>query len=328
MALLLTLGGVASAATPARKPLALGVSIPDGTSLAALDAFQASIGGQRVATWTIWRSWGWPTTADFPTALANGVRARGAVPILWWEPVGKAPDATFKRNLDIANGLHDAYIRRFAADAKAYGGTVLVRFAHQANANYTPWGWDYSATDDNTRATFIAMWRHVVGVFRDVGAKNVKFVWTIATQTCNGNCLTRPLGYPGDAWVDYTGFTWENWGQATPDSAVPTQPTISMLDGYTPVVNRLQRVTRKPVIAVATASSEDGGIKAQWIRDGYPAVYKHLPALVAICWLDADLSGPPHLHRDWSLSGDALDAYADIAADARFQGRIKPWWKP
>jgi mannan endo-1,4-beta-mannosidase len=316
------------------RTVALGVGIPDGRDLSALDVFRQSIGGPKVAAWTIWRGWNPQSTGVFPTAAVEGARQRGAVPIIWWVPhwCCDPKDPKWSRNQNIVDGLYDDYIRAFARDAKQYGDRIVLRFAHQANADYVPWGWDYSATDDNTVDTFKAMWRHVHGIFRDVGATNVKFLWTVATQTCAGdgtnlsftvtNCMGRALGYPGDAYVDYIGFTWENWAKAPSGSDVGSGPWVSMLDGFKPVVDKLKNVSDKPIIAAAIASAPDGGDRAQWIRKGYRQVYDKLPRVVAIVWLNADLSGPPHLDRDWSLRGSALDAYAEIAALPQFQGRI------
>jgi hypothetical protein len=333
LALVMSGGGPVAAALPPAPTtphdVALGVSIPDGRDLAKLDAFRAAIGGRRVATWTIWSQWGRPDTAAFPTAAAQGAWDRGAVPLIWWEPLNPKDfaDPTFTRNRTITAGAHDAYIRAFATDAKAFGRTVLLRFAHQANSDYLPWAWDYSTTDDNTRASFVQMWRHVKGIFDEVGARNVRFVWSIATQTCARDCLSRPLGYPGDAYVDYLAFTWENWAAGKVDSTVADRPSIAMVDGYRPIVRRLSRVSDKPIIAVATASSIDAGRQPGWIRTGYRAVQRRLPQIVAIVYLDVDLSGAPLYHRDWSITGDSLTAYAEIAALPAFQGRIRPWWR-
>ncbi|MFV2062786.1 MAG: glycosyl hydrolase [Chloroflexota bacterium] len=308
-----------------QRKVALGVSMPDGRNLSELDDFRASIGGRRVATWTIWRNWGNPGFRSFPMKAAKGARARGAVPMIWWEPINPSDwsDTTYTRNQNIIDGLHDDYISEFAREAKRFGTRVLLRFAHQANSDYLPWAWDYSKTDDNTRRTFIAAWRHVRRIFRDVGANNVKFVWTVATQTCSGDCLKRPLGYPGDKWVDYMGFTWENWGKADADSVVPSEPWTSMLAGFKPITRRLSAVSRKPIIAAAIASGPDGGKKAKWIRRGYRAVYKNLPRIKAIMYLNVDLSGPPAYHRDWSLNRWQLRSYAAIAALPEFRGRIR-----
>jgi mannan endo-1,4-beta-mannosidase len=309
----------------AGRKVAMGISMPDGRDLTQLDAFRASIGGKRVASWTIWTNWGHKDFRDFPTTAAEAARERGAVPFIWWEPIkpGNWADATYTRNKNITAGDHDSYIRDYANAAKAFGTTVLLRFAHQANADYLPWGWDYSATDDNTVDTFIAMWRHVHDVFREEGATNVKFVWTVATQTCAGDCLTRPLGYPGNRWVDYMGFTWENWGAAPPGSDRPSEPWKSMLKGFKPVTKKLMAVSRKPILAAAIASAPDGGNKGRWIRNGYKAVHRELPRVKGIMYLNVDLSGPSHRHRDWSLSGWPLKMYKRVAGMTEFKGRFK-----
>jgi hypothetical protein len=314
--------------------VALGISIWDGRDLTRLDDFRAAIGGHRVASWTIWSPWGDPQRSAFPMGAANGARDRGAVPVIWWEPYDPDDpnDVSHSRLKHIVSGRHDAYIRAYARDAKQYGGRIILRFAMQANSDYLPWAWDFSSTDSNTIDIFKSAWRRVHGIFRDVGAKNVKFLWTVATQTCAGdglkvaytvtNCMDRPMGYPGDSYVDYVGFTWENWAEAPAGSDVPSGPWIGMLEGFRPVVRALGRITDKPVMAAAIASAPQGGDKPAWIRDGYQDVYASLRKVKAIMYLNLDLSGPPHFDRDWSLKGASRAAYADIAALPRFQGRI------
>ena len=313
------------AATYDARKLTLGVAMWSGREMGKLDSFRSSIGGTRVPLWTFWNVWGGDTHFEFPMAAARAARDRGAAPFIWWEPRTRLEpnDTTFTRNLNIINGQHDAYIRQFARDAKAFGSTVLIRFAMQANSKDYPWGWDYSSTDGNTIRTFKRMWRHVHGIFQQEGADNVKWVWTIATQTCKGNCLRRPLGFPGKAYVDYMGFTWENWGAAPDSEHQASRPWVSMYRGFKPIVNRLKKVSRKPIVAAAIASAPDGGNKAGWIRRGYRKVYNRLPRVRIINYLNTDLSGPPHYHRDWSLHGDPLSAYALIASKPRFRGRIR-----
>ncbi|MFV2065182.1 MAG: hypothetical protein ACC726_16955, partial [Chloroflexota bacterium] len=89
------------------------------------------------------------------------------------------------------------------------------------------------------------------------------------------------------------------------------------------IITRLKKVSRKPIMAVATASGPDGGNKARWIRRGYKQVYRKLPRVKAIMYLNVELSGPPALHRDWSLSPWQLKVYGNIAAKPEFKGRIQ-----
>ena len=307
-----------SVSLDAKRKLKLGISMFPGYDITELDQFQASIGGVPSRSWSIWTRFSSPSP-DFPKAAAEGARERGAVPFIWWTPSG----AAFSRNLNITNGDHDAYIRAFARDAKAFGSKILMRFAHQGNADYTPWGWDYRANDDNTLATYKAMLRYVHDIFEEEGVDNVKWVWTIATQTCAADCLTSPLGYPGHDYVDYMGFTWENWGAAPEGSDTPSEPWISMYQGFKPIVKRLEQVSGKPILAAAIATAPDPGHKARWIRKGYKRVYRDLPRVKGIMYLNNDLSGDPWFDRDWSLHGSPLNAYARIAAMSEFRGRFE-----
>src|SRR4051794_1093771 len=46
------------------------------------------------------------------------------------------------RNVDIANGARDMYIKRFARQVATFDGTVYLRFAHEMNGFWYPWSWD------------------------------------------------------------------------------------------------------------------------------------------------------------------------------------------
>ena len=298
----------------AERQVALGVSIWDGRRLSELDAFISSMGGQRPATWTIWSQWGSPTTRAFPTSQAWGVRARGVTPMIWWEPVDPS-DLTspeYARLANVVDGRHDDYIRRYARAARTFGTPVILRFAHEPNGGTFPWG---VRGFDNDADMFVAAWRHVHGLFAEEGATNVRFLWSVGKQSCPGRCDPYAPFFPGDDYVDYLGFSSFNWG-AMRDGWVP------MVKGYRRVTTMLSRISDKPIIAVESASNAQGGDKAAWIGDGYRRVYKALPRIVGIVYLDVDLRSIGH--PDWRLESTpgALAAYADLAAQTRFQGRL------
>src|SRR5688500_15961677 len=143
-----------------------------------LDSFTASVDGRVPALWTVWSDWG-SGNAAFPGLLANKIRARGSVPIIWWQPVvpGDEGDTLFS-NQKIVAGNFDVYIRQWAKDAKTHGGPVIVRFAHEMDGDWFPWG---TGRAGNTAANFIAAWRHIWNIFRGPngeGATNVRFLWS------------------------------------------------------------------------------------------------------------------------------------------------------
>jgi beta-mannanase len=128
-------------------------------------------------------------------------------------------------------------------------------------------------------------------------------------------CNPYKAFYPGDAFVDYLGFSNYNWG-AQRDEWVP------MVKGFRRVTHDLASISGKPIVAAENGCNPHGGDKAEWIRAGYRAVYDELPQISAIVYLDADLRSMGH--PDWRLSspGAALAAYREIAALARFHGRL------
>ena len=152
---------VATAAQQPTRKVALGVSMFDGRDLAMLDDFKASIGGQRVAIWSIWRGWGfnqvWQVSQRGCRGSSNTGRDTDDLvgALLWFNPA----DPRFMKNQNVIDGMYDDYIREFAREAKAFGDTILLRYAHQSNSDYLPW--DGGSNFGNTVDTFKTMWRHV-----------------------------------------------------------------------------------------------------------------------------------------------------------------------
>ncbi len=295
---------VATPAANARK-VALGVAmIPwDAT---ALDNFTASVDGHVPALWTIWNDWGGSNPA-FPTALAQQVAARGATPMIWWQPVttGNLNDSTFT-NQKIIDGNFDAYIRQWAQDAKAFGGLVVVRYAHEMECNWFPWG---VGRNGNTAANYIAAWQHIWNIFRGPGgegATNVRFLWS--------PYVPNAAVYPGAAYVDYVGFTALNW------AGVHGQPWYSMNRILSGLVTKARKFN-KPIIVAEMGSNPVGGSKAAWISAGYAAAYANYPDIVALVYFNVDTSPG---QADWRLTtpADALTAYRAILAQPEFQGTL------
>jgi hypothetical protein len=312
--------------------MALGISRDDyGRDLSQLDAFVSSV-GRPPAMWSIWSLWGdlggqsKPCTDEalgtcaYPSQLVEDIAARSEtiIPVIWWEPTNPRnwEKGEYERYKRIVDGKHDAYLKAWAKDAKASGRRVIVRFAHELNGNWFPWG---VGRFDNTPRNFKQAWRHVWGIFKREGALapegNVELLWSVTKQNCP-QCNPFSSVYPGDRYVHWVGLTAFNWGASKTWKSMPT-----VLAG--PIAD-LQRLTRKGIIVAELASHVKGGDKARWIRSGYAATYDRWPRVKAVMYLD---SGGPKAewgHPDWRLAkpndGSALAAYATISADPRFQG--------
>jgi beta-mannanase len=296
-------------AASARSDIALGISQFHGNS--TTDAIRNSVQsfGTDPASWTLWSTWGNSSSREFPLAKAQALDEMGVTPMIWWEPMRVRESCDYARHTRIANGRYDRYIKRWARTAKQVHGTVLVRWAQEINGKFFPWGSRPGNRCGNTARSFKAAWRHIVRLFRNVGARNVRFVWSVSNAK---NCRPAPCNqykpyFPGNRFVHYVGFSTFNWGD----------PWTSMDAGVGKTYPKLRQFTRKPVIVIEVASNSEGGNKAEWIRQGYPAVYNRFAGVRGITYLNVDLRSIGH--PDWSLNSDnALAAYNDVANDPPF----------
>ena len=318
-------------ATASIRQVALGASMsPGDRDQATYDTFRTA-SGRAPALWSIWSDWGGSTSAFPDVAFLNHLRGHGTVPIIVWQPLEPAnPQLSTYAYSKIANGEQDEYIRTFAQAAKAFGGRVLIRFAHEMEGYWFPWG---MGRFDNTPTNFKAAWKHVWNIFRGtggVGATNVRFVWSP-----NGCYSIHKLSqcrkvlhalYPGDKYVDYLGFSAFNWGGGD---------WIAMDKLYLPKVKGMAFVPTKkgmvapdkPIIVTETGSAPKGthahpGTKADWIKVGYPAVYSAYPRIKAIVYFNVDMRSAGGRQADWRLTGSALTAYRNLLKKPKFRGSI------
>ncbi len=307
-------------ALPARADdgVAMGLAVDPVASrdLAAFDARTTELGGIAPALWMLWVQWGGENTAFPPEALLDGLVARGALPVVNWEPVNPARLASPRfRYARIAAGRHDAYIRTFARAAAAWGGPLYLRFAHEMNGRWFPWG---MGRFDNTPARFVAAWRRIHRIIRAEGATNVRMLWS---PYVGCRCPSYARLYPGRRYVDLVGFSAFNWYRRG-----TRVRWVGMRRLYAPAVRELRRVAPgRPVIVAETGSSPEGGDKAAWIRDGFPAVRAAFPEIRGVIWFDV-LVTEPIAHPDWRLATPpaARDAYVEVLGLPGFGARLIP----
>jgi beta-mannanase len=216
---------------------------------------------------------------------ASAVRSTGIEPIVTWDPM----TASGPINLpDIVAGQYDGYLRTSAQVVKAFARPVLIRFDHEMNLP--------NAGADP--AIFVAAWRHVVNVFREVGAANAQFVWS-PNVDCTGQCPFTSY-FPGDPWVDWVGLDGYNAGSNNWQSLEAV---------FASSYRTLSRLTSRPMMIAETASAESGGSKATWIRTGLlDTVAGEFPRIRMVVWFDR------LKERDWRVnsSPSALAAFRDV----------------
>lgn len=229
--------------------------------------------------------YGFGSQSPFPNPLVTQCKAIPATPMITWQP-NTAPLA------DIIAGTYDGYITTWATAAKAAGIPIYVRFAHEMNHGWYPWGQPHV-----TPATYVEAWQHVVSLVRSI-APNVQFVWCISSQ------LTEAEGslFPGDTYVD-----WVSMDGYNRDNAGQWRSFATIFDAGYHVITQL---SSKPVLIAETASVEDPvnpNHKAGWIHNTFGnLIPNRYPKIQAACYFDAH--GTENLNYAWDSSPAALSA--------------------
>jgi mannan endo-1,4-beta-mannosidase len=206
----------------------------------------------------------------FPASFADLVWAHHATPLIQINPRGISLRA-------IAAGVYDAHLRAYASQVRGFGHRVVIGFAHEMNGTWYSWG--YRRTPART---WVAAWRHLVTVFRQEGARNVIWLWTVNHIDGTGIPNPRPW-WPGARYVSWVGV----------DSYYYTpQDTFATVFGAT--IAAVRQFSDKPILLAETAMSPGADPTAQ-----FPALVAQIRAqhLLGLVYFDADA-----IYR-WRLEG-------------------------
>lgn len=239
-----------------------------------------------------------------PIEVSN-LAARGQTPLVSWQLFQSGWGGPTIPLGDIAAGQYDSHLRAAANAARELPfSEILIRFAHEMNGTWYGWSGNPSA--------YVNAWRHMVGVFRQQGASNVKFIWSP-----NVDYGDYPFAgyFPGDAWVDYVALDGYNWG-TTGQGPGHWQSLHSVFKSS---YDQITQLSSKPVMIAEVSSSEVGGSKAAWIREGFlRTIPNELPRVEAVIWFNRDQED------DWRINSStaSLDAYRDIVSSSLYGGDV------
>lgn len=236
-------------------------------------------------------------TAPPPIKGLEAVARLGADPVVTWEPWRWLEDGQYDRAAfplqSIADGAHDDYLYWWAESLAGFRGTVYLRFAHEANGTWYPW----SATAGTQPSTYVRAWRHIHRLFSEKGATNVKWVWAPNVSFPGSTSIVDT--YPGADFVDVVGVDGYNWGTARPESH-----WIAPEDLFGPTLDELEAIAPgKPIVVTEVGSSEQGGDKAEWVRQ-LVRYFNRNRSVVGFIWFDHDKE------TDWRLASTPESAAA------------------
>lgn len=201
-------------------------------STAPLATFTAQT-GVRPKLALYFSEWGQAFQASFATTETDD----GAIPLVQMEPGNL--------NLQlIADGSKDGYLKSYAKRVREFGRPVVISFGHEMNGYWYHWGWKRTPA-----STFVAAWRHLVTVFRDAGATNVTWMWTVQAAADAPSLTTSPAPWwPGSSYVDWVGIDGHYIYQGQ------TFGTI-----FDPAIASVRSITSKPILIAETSISKSVG---------------------------------------------------------------------
>lgn len=177
----------------------------------------------------------------FQASFATTVRKHSAVPLVQIDPTGISIAG-------IAGGHFDAYLTAYAQAVRAYGGPVILSFGHEMNAPWYTWGYRYTSP-----AAFVTAWRHIVTLFRKLGAWNVTWLWTVnAIQAQHGLTLDPARWWPGSRYVTWVGV-----------DGYYLEPSSQFAPIFGPTIVSVRELTRDPILIAETSATRAAGQPAK-----------------------------------------------------------------
>ena len=234
---------------------------------------------------------GW--AQPFDMAFAQMIRKHGVIPFVQIDPT----DASIAA---IAAGIYDEYLRSYAGRVRDFGHAVVIGFGHEMNAPWYSWGYGHTPP-----GTFVAAWRHIVTLFRDQGAQNVTWLWTLQADEPG----TGPIQdwWPGAQYVTWVGIDGYYYRPSDRFAAV-----------FGKTIGQVRAFTGKPVLLSETAVGPQAGQFAE-IQDLFHGMAKY--KTLGLVWFDKPQQGGVY-HQDWRLEDNVQ---AEISFQLGVRDQLAPY---
>ena len=183
----------------------------------------------------------------------------------------------------IASGRYDGYLNSYAEAVRAYSHPVILSFGHEMNGHWYPWGYTHTSP-----TVFIAAWRHIVTLFREVGAQNVIWLWTVNIIDPQGGIPSPTKWWPGSSYVNWVGLDGYYY-----------EPSWTFTSLFGPTIAAVREITHDPMLISETGAAA-GADQSAKIADLFAGIRPY--GLLGFVWFDAE-AGP-----DWRLNGPAAIA--------------------
>jgi mannan endo-1,4-beta-mannosidase len=220
----------------------------------------------------------------FPVGFATAAASNGAVPLVQMDP---DKEGTKISMAGIASGRYDGYLSAYAEAVRAYRHPVILSFGHEMNGSWSSWGYGHTSS-----ATFVAAWRHIVTLFRDLEVRNVTWLWTvnIINDTQHGRIPPPAPWWPGNSYVNWVGI-----------DGYYLKPNWQFAPLFGPTIAKVHALTSDPILIAETGATAAADQPAK-IADVFGGIRAY--GLLGFVWFDSTNS----VGQDFSISSPAAVA--------------------
>ncbi|MFD4207794.1 glycoside hydrolase family 26 protein [Micromonospora tulbaghiae] len=253
----------------------------------AFDDFNRAAGGQ-LAIAHMFHEWNEP----FPGATERAFQAQGKLQMISWQ-------GTDTRST--VSGVYDSLIRERAKDVKEFGVPVLLRYRWEMDRPNL-------AASMHSPEDYVAAWKHVRGIFTEMGVTNAGWVWCPHADGFAEPQRRAADYYPGDDQVD--------WLCADVYPSPEWNSFSNRMDHFMAFAKKHPR----PVVIGEYGLTQDGrpGQRAEWMREVGPYLKKH-PQIKAAVYFAARQTEKPIYDSTFGNDPESEQVFREMATDPYFQ---------
>jgi mannan endo-1,4-beta-mannosidase len=227
---------------------------------------------------------GW--SEAFQAGFATDAVRHGALPLVQIDPTNVSLAA-------IAAGQYDDYLRSYADAVRSFGHKVILGFGHEANGDWYSWGYKHTPA-----VAFVAAWRHIVDVFRQQGARNVIWMWTVNVIHPGSEKIASPVRWwPGSSYVTWVGIDGYYY-----------KPSWTFAPLFGPTIKIVHALSRVPIPILISETGAPTAYQPAKIANLFAGIRAY--GLLGFVWFDANGV------MDWSLGSPAAIAAFRRGANA------------
>ena len=216
-----------------------------------------------------------------PQVVALAKRTGARLLVSWMPDGGKQSSGARQpkyRLSAIRRGRQNRGLVRLTNQLRKLRPTPILRPMPEPN---TPWYAWSGTVNKNAPADYAKAWAKVRQVVRTAGGARIRLMWAPYVRSIPDTPENAITAYfPGASQVDLVGASGYNFGQV--GGLAWTEPEALFEDVY----RQVSALSPKPFWVAETASTNNGGSKAQWIAQ-LAGLRTAIPNLAGVVWYDA-----------------------------------------